>query len=153
MMTNDLRQRALARIKMPDFQLSHGTLLSSVPRGTVDGSGGRIGQSGQMGREGRTGQAGQDDEAFIAEREAIVWSGGAGVPLRYAMTFARLNHVRPEGLSEARWRQLIDDAGRWLDAFGKRADGLGIKAETIFQTGGPIDRINGGAVAWGIDND
>ena len=151
MLTTDLRQRALARIKTPDFQLSHGTRLSSVPRGTVDGSGGRIGQSGQLGRPGQAGQ--DDEEAFIAEREAIIWSGGAGVPLRYALTFARLCHVRPEGLSEARWRQLIDDAGRWLDAFGKRADGLGIKAETIFQTGGPIDRINGGAVAWGMKDE
>jgi hypothetical protein len=103
---------------------------------------------------GRPGQAGQDDEeAFIAEREAIIWSGGAGVPLRYALTFARLCHVRPEGLSEARWRELINDAGRWLDVFGKRADGLGIKAETIFLPGGPIDRINGGAVAWGMKDE
>lgn len=151
MMTTDLRQRALARIKSPDFSVSRRDVPKACPTGTASGSGGRIGQSGQL---GRTGQAGQDDdEAFIAEREAIVWSGGAGVPLRYAMIFARLCHVRPEGLSEARWRQMIDDAGRWLDAFGKRADGLGIKAETIFQTGGPIDRINGGAVAWGMNDE
>lgn len=151
MMTNDLRQRALSRIKSPDFSVSRWDVPRACPSGTVSGS---VGQAGRLGQMGRPGQAGQDDEeAFIAEREAIVLSGGAGVPLRYAMTFARLCHVRPEGLSEARWRQLMDDAGRWLDVFGKRADGLGIKAETIFQTGGPIDRINGGAVAWGINDE
>ena len=71
------------------------------------------------------------DEAF-EERAAIV-EEGAGVSRAWAEAFAVLDLCsRPPACSDARWRQIIDDAGLFLDRFGNEAAQLGWEAIDVF---------------------
>lgn len=66
------------------------------------------------------------------ERAAII-EHGTGVPREWAEGFARLDLTnRPTGFTDKRWRQLIDDGGRFLDRWGAEAERLGWKAEDVF---------------------
>lgn len=65
------------------------------------------------------------------ERTAILEADG-GVPRVYADAFAVLMDRCPDGADEARWWQAIDDAGRFLDAWGDRAADLGWTAADLF---------------------
>ena len=55
------------------------------------------------------------DEAAIEERAGLA---ADRVPPVYLDAWARLNHQKPEGVSEAEWRRALDDGGRFLDAWG-----------------------------------
>ena len=71
-------------------------------------------------------------EADFEERAAII-EDGSGVPREWAEGFARLDlSNRPRGFTVERWRQLIDDGGRFLDRLGSKALSLGWKAEDVF---------------------
>ena len=67
------------------------------------------------------------------ERAALV-EYGAGVPRDWAEGFARLDLVKPpEGFDERRWRQVVDDGGRFLDGgWAERAAALGWSALDVF---------------------
>ena len=58
---------------------------------------------------------------------------GAGVPRQWAEGFARLKLARPApGFLPQRWRQIIDDGGKFLDRWGAVAAGLGWSSEDVF---------------------
>jgi hypothetical protein len=68
----------------------------------------------------------------LAERTAII-EEGAGVPREWAEGFAQLSIMPPpEGVPVHRWRQLIDNAGRFLDHWGAQAATLGWDVASVF---------------------
>jgi hypothetical protein len=59
---------------------------------------------------------------------------GAGVPLEWAKSFARLEQTAPRlGLSEPIWRTIIDDAGRFLDVWTDAAIRAGWLPDDVFE--------------------
>jgi hypothetical protein len=66
-----------------------------------------------------------------AEREAIAIEMG-GVPTVYASEFARLQAQPPTEIPRDRWHQFINDAGQFLDRWGKQAEALGWRSEELF---------------------
>jgi hypothetical protein len=64
----------------------------------------------------------------LDERQAIAEIEG-GIPPLYSAGFARLQLAPPSGLSVPRWLQAVDDAGRFLDAFGRQAQATGWRAD------------------------
>src|SRR4029077_954308 len=59
-----------------------------------------------------------------AEREAIAVELG-GIPTIYASEFARLQAQPPAEVPRDRWHQFINDAGLFLDRWGRQAEALG----------------------------
>lgn len=74
----------------------------------------------------------EDVSTDFEERAAIVeYEGGA--PKEWVEGFARLDIGKPiRGFSPDRWRQLLDDGGRFLDHWARRAAELGWTAEDVF---------------------
>ncbi len=71
-------------------------------------------------------------KAEFEERAAIVEHDGR-VPRPWAEGFARLSVSRsPVGFAEARWRQLLDDGGRFLDRWAEVAVAHGWSATDVF---------------------
>jgi len=69
-------------------------------------------------------------EAFI-ECAAIIES--YGVPREWAEGFATLCTMpRPAAYASERWKHLVDDGGRFLDAWGRQAAALGWRAVDVF---------------------
>mgnify|MGYP001766319579 CR=1 FL=1 len=66
------------------------------------------------------------------ERAAILEVDG-GVPAVFAEAFASLMATCPDGVPEGQWWQAIDDAGRFLDAWGDRAADLGWTGPDLFE--------------------
>src|SRR5262249_8699674 len=55
--------------------------------------------------------------------------------IEWAEALARLDGSKPHsGLTERRWRQVLDDAGRFLDRWAHQAAGLGWSAADLFCT-------------------
>jgi hypothetical protein len=81
----------------------------------------------------------------LDERQAIAEING-GVPPLYSAGFARLQLTPPSGLSVARWLQAVDDAGRFLDAFGQQARAIGWRADDLFQADGLVRSLQGAHV-------
>jgi hypothetical protein len=72
------------------------------------------------------------DPTDLVEHAALV-EFGTGVPRDWAEGFARLDLALPApGFSEARWRLLIDDGGRFLDRWASDAAQLGWQAGDVF---------------------
>jgi hypothetical protein len=66
------------------------------------------------------------------ERAAIIEYDGE-IPREWAEGLARLCVMPcPEGVSEIRWRQVVDDAGRFADNWAAKASALGWTAIDIF---------------------
>jgi hypothetical protein len=65
----------------------------------------------------------------IEERAAVIFGT---CPAEYVDVFARLNHQKPFAVSEAEWRQALDDAGRFLDTWGAVAAALRWGAGELF---------------------
>jgi hypothetical protein len=81
------------------------------------------------------------DEAAIEERAGLA---SDRVPSAYLAAWALLNCQRPYGVTEAVWRQALDDGGCFLDAFGNQAAALGWTPGELFDvTAGLIWRLNG----------
>src|ERR671912_1525389 len=68
----------------------------------------------------------------LGERQAIAEMEG-GIPPLYSAGFARLQLTPPPGLSVSRWLQAVDDAGRFLDAFGQQAQAMGWQADDLLR--------------------
>lgn len=66
------------------------------------------------------------------ERAAILEVDG-GVPAVFAEAFASLMATCPDGVPEGQWWQAIDDAGRFLNAWGDRAADLGWTGPDLFE--------------------
>src|SRR3984893_11124532 len=63
----------------------------------------------------------EPDEAEIEERKGMAMGG---VPTAYLDAWARLQCQKPMRVSDAEWRQAIDDAGRFLDQWGDLDDSV-----------------------------
>ena len=72
---------------------------------------------------------GTDFVDAIEERAAII---SETCPAPYAETFARLNHQKPFAAFEPDWRQALDDAGRFLDAWGTLVAKMQWSASDLF---------------------
>lgn len=84
-------------------------------------------------------------DAF-AERASIIEANG--MPHEWAVTFAKLDTMpRPASIKPERWQQIVDDAGRFLGAWGRQAAALGWNAVECFHPlRGFVSLIEGDAV-------
>jgi hypothetical protein len=86
----------------------------------------------------------QSDEGAIIERAGMA---ADSVPEVYLNAWAKLNCRRPANVTEAAWRQALDDGGRFLDAWGSMAAEWQWSVADIFDvSGGLIWKIAGRAV-------
>jgi hypothetical protein len=85
------------------------------------------------------------DADAIEERAALA---ADCVPGCYLDAWARLNHRRPAHVSEARWTLALDDGGRFLDVWSRRAAALGWSVDALFDP--PRDGAAGGLI-WRLD--
>jgi hypothetical protein len=83
----------------------------------------------------------EPDEAQLEERKGMAMRG---VPEPYLDAFARLQCQKPVRVSDANWRQAIDDAGKFLDAWKSLALELQWTAGELFDC--PSDGKSGGLV-------
>ena len=83
----------------------------------------------------------QLNEAEIEERKGMA---SDSVPEPYLDAWARFQLQCPGGVTEQAWRQAIDDAGRFLDQWGKLADSFGWTPGNLFDV--PRDGAMG--LAW-----
>lgn len=67
-----------------------------------------------------------------APERAAILEHDSGLPRHYADAFADMQNHRPEVVTEERWRQAIDDAGRFLDQWGEKATAFGWPASDLF---------------------
>jgi hypothetical protein len=64
---------------------------------------------------------GEVDLETFEERAAIINFDG-GAPVEWAEALARLDRNKPPGgMTQRRWRQVLEDVGRFLDEWGNRA--------------------------------
>jgi hypothetical protein len=83
----------------------------------------------------------EPNEAEILERAGMC---ADCVPAIYLDTWARLNHQKPMRVSEAEWRQMQDDGGRFLDRWGSKAEQWGWTAGDLFEV--PREGQRGGLI-------
>ena len=90
------------------------------------------------------------DEVEIEERKAMAMGG---VPEAYLDAWAHLQVRKPMQVSDERWRQAINDAGRFLDAWGALAAGFQWAPADLFDgpradgTSGLVWTLNGRRVS------
>jgi hypothetical protein len=97
---------------------------------------------------------GPADTAFI-ERAAIVEFDG-DAPRAWAEGLASLDCTRPPtDVPPVRWRQFIDDAGRFLDEWAATAQALGWSAADLFGCNAdrPFARIDQAGLLWLLRGD
>jgi hypothetical protein len=84
-----------------------------------------------------------------AEREAIAIELG-GVPIIYASEFARLQAHPPAEVPRDRWDQFINDAGLFLDRWGRQAEALGWRPDELFglHPDAPMARYDRMGLIW-----
>jgi hypothetical protein len=90
-------------------------------------------------------------ESFDEERAPII-EEGSGCPREWAEGFAQLDAAHPPGdIPSARWRQFIDDAGRFLDhGWAARAKALGWSPLELFgcDRPRPLARTDNTGLVW-----
>ena len=72
---------------------------------------------------------GADIAQVIEERAALA---ADSVPAAYLDGWARLNHQKPEHVSETEWRRALDDGGRFLEAWGSNVAEAGWTPAELF---------------------
>ena len=86
-------------------------------------------------------------QPLAPDRDAIEERAGLAadsVPACYLDAWARLNHQRPARVSEPEWRLVLDEGGRFLDAWGAEAATMRWTAGELFDV--PRDGRPGGIV-------
>lgn len=69
----------------------------------------------------------------LEERAALASSLAGPIPEEWRRGFASLQTMAPpEGMVRGRWHEIINDAGRFLDAWGPQAAALGWMAADVF---------------------
>jgi hypothetical protein len=77
-------------------------------------------------------ERGSQPDAEFEERAALI-EEGAHVPRAWAEAFARLDlKPLPATFPQERWREFVDDGGRFLDRWGRRAAELGWSEQDVF---------------------
>lgn len=89
-----------------------------------------------------------------AERAAVVQYDG-GVPAAYADAFAMIQMRCPDNVPVERWRQFIDDAGRFFDRWGAVAEHLGWTVSDLlgFDPRAPMARYDAQGLIWIMQGD
>ena len=89
-----------------------------------------------------------------AEREAIAIELG-GVPIIYASEFARLQAHPPAEVPRDRWDQFINDAGLFLDRWGRQAEALGWRPDELFglDPDAPMARYDRMGLIWMVKSE
>lgn len=89
------------------------------------------------------------DAADIEERTALVAEVGE-VPDVYAASFARLMQEIPAGVPVPRWQQFVNDAGLFLDLWGKQAAALAWTPDDLFgmDPAAPLARYDRLGLLW-----
>jgi hypothetical protein len=84
-----------------------------------------------------------------AEREAIAIELGH-VPVIYASEFARLQAQPPTDVARGRWHQFINDAGLFLDRWGRQAEALDWRPKELFglDPAAPMARYDRMGLIW-----
>lgn len=85
------------------------------------------------------------------EERAAVAEVDAGVPREWAEGFARLQVTKPPAsVSAQRWRQVIDDAGCFIDRWGAQAAALGWRTVDVFgvHADKPEGRFDAAGLVW-----
>lgn len=72
------------------------------------------------------------------------------MPESYLAGWARLQVQTPLGVSEAMWRQAINDVGQFLDAWGGLAIEFGWTSRNLF---GPIGNGQVSGLAWFLNGE
>ena len=132
--------------------------VPNVPKVVASGSFGTFGTFGTGGEDRKRassepGQANREgaEELKIdqVEREAIAIELG-GVPSVYASSFARLQAEPPAEVPRDRWHQFINDAGIFLDQWGKEAERLGWRSDELFglDPDAPMARYDRMGLIW-----
>jgi hypothetical protein len=80
-----------------------------------------------------------------SERSAIALVEGQ-VPAIYAAAFAQLQVARSPGTPDWKWQQVINDAGLFLDEWGRRAEHLGWTPDELFAP--PTEGEHRGGLVW-----
>ena len=91
-----------------------------------------------------------DVQSEFDERAAIIEFDGE-IPHEWAEGYARLCTMsRPSNVSEARWRQAVDAAGRFVDSWAAKASALGWSALDIFGVDclKPVDALYTAGLIW-----
>jgi hypothetical protein len=70
-----------------------------------------------------------------------------GIPAIYAEAFARMQVECPDRIDERRWWRAIDDAGRFLDLWGRDAEALAWSAADLFAFNSP----GASGLVWHLD--
>lgn len=83
----------------------------------------------------------------FTERLAVAAEGG--VPKLFADAFARLQLQRPAGIDDATWRRALDDAGRFLDAWGEMAKAFAWTPGDLFD----VPRDGRGGLVWSLQGE
>ena len=111
-----------------------------VPKVVASGSFGTFGNFGTGGEDRKRASAeprqvnrecAEELKIDQAEREAIAIELG-GVPAVYASSFARLQAEPPAEVPRDRRHQSINDAGLFLDHWGRQAEALGWRTDELF---------------------
>ena len=89
----------------------------------------------------------EPNPAEIEERKGMA---SDSVPEPYLDVWARLQCHPPKGAPNEEWRQVIDDAGRFLDQWGSRAVEFGWTPGDLFDV--PCDGVQGG-LAWFLEGE
>jgi hypothetical protein len=128
---------------------------STVPAGQAldggtNGTGGTLGTGGTSGTIGTVTTANPtppEVEAAIEERAGLA---ADRVPLVYLDAWGRLNCQKPFRVSEGEWRLALDDGGRFLDQYGKKAAAIGWTPGELFDVGAGVVWQLAGELVLGI---
>jgi CubicO group peptidase (beta-lactamase class C family) len=104
-------------------------------------------ECGEAGKTTREAVAAHVASPLAPDRDAIEERAGQAadrVPACYLGTWARLNCQKPTSVSEAAWRLVLDDGGRFLDSWGADAATMLWTAGELFDV--PHDGRAGGLV-------
>ena len=104
-------------------------------------------ECGEAGKKTREAVAAHVASPLAPDRDAIEERAGLAadsVPACYLDAWARLNHQKPARVSEPEWRLVLDEGGRFLDAWGAEAATMRWTAGELFDV--PRDGRPGGIV-------
>jgi hypothetical protein len=143
---------ALARSEIQDL-----TRVPNVPKSPKYLPNGNFGTFGNFGTRAEDSTPHESQPRGInsaadmdeAEREAIAIELG-GAPEIYASEFARLQARPPAEVPRDRWHQFINDAGLFLDRWGRQAEAFGWRADELFglHPDAPMARYDRMGLIW-----
>jgi hypothetical protein len=137
---HQLAQRVLARQRLRSISAASAASLADSTLSHCPTSK-PLGQAGHRGQRLASALPARQRQCLLAqvaitddfEERAAIIEYEADVPRPWAEGFAHMLIMpRPEAVPEIRWREAIDDGGRFLDKYGHQAAALGWRPADIF---------------------